>query len=65
MSEITQQAARDAKTTPDIIDKATKAGRNSVLLLLSREGEVRFSALRLKNNVPKTEKTGKKPGPGE
>jgi serine protease Do len=58
--EINQQPAGDAKTAIEIIDKAAKAGRNSVLLLINREGEVRFSALRLRTEAPKAEKTGKK-----
>jgi serine protease Do len=58
--EINQQPAADAKTAIGIIDKAVKTGRNSVLLLINREGEVRFSALRLKTDAPKAEKTGKK-----
>ena len=45
--EINQQSIADTKTAKDIIDKAGKAGRNSVLLLVNREGDVRFVALRL------------------
>ena len=46
--EINQQIITDPKGAKDIIDKAAKAGRNSVLLLVNREGDVRFVALRLK-----------------
>lgn len=46
--EINQQSVSDAASVKDIIDKAAKAGRNSVLLLVNREGDVRFVALRLK-----------------
>ena len=45
--EINQQIVTDPKGAQDIIDKAAKAGRNSVLLLVNREGDVRFVALRL------------------
>lgn len=45
--EINQQSVTSAATAKDIIDKASKAGRNSVLLLVNREGDVRFVALRL------------------
>lgn len=46
--EINQQAVIDPASAKDIISKAAKAGRNSVLLLVNREGDVRFVALRLK-----------------
>lgn len=46
--EINQQMITDTNSAKDIIDKAAKAGRNSVLLLVNREGDVRFVALRLK-----------------
>lgn len=46
--EINQQSVADVAAVKDIIDKAAKAGRNSVLLLVNREGDVRFVALRLK-----------------
>ncbi|MBI2235218.1 MAG: DegQ family serine endoprotease [Micavibrio aeruginosavorus] len=46
--EINQQPASDSKTAADIIAKTEKSGRNSVLLLINRAGEVRFVALRLK-----------------
>jgi serine protease Do len=58
--EINQQPAIDAKTALEIITKAEKAGRNSVLLLVNREGDVRFVALRL-NKKTDTESTDKKP----
>ena len=50
--EINQQIVTDPKGAKDIIDTAAKAGRNSVLLLVNREGDVRFVALRL-NTSPK------------
>lgn len=46
--EVNQQVVTDGKEVKDIIEKAQKAGRNSVLLLVNREGDVRFVALRLK-----------------
>lgn len=46
--EVNQQVVTDGKDVKDIIEKAQKAGRNSVLLLVNREGDVRFVALRLK-----------------
>lgn len=56
--EINQQPSLDAKTSIDLVDQAAKAGRNSVLLLINREGEVRFVALRLgkETSKPKTDK---------
>lgn len=55
--EINQQPATDPKTALEIIDSAKKSGRNSVLLLVNREGDVRFVALRL--NKPEN-KSGNK-----
>lgn len=55
--EINQQAASDAKTALDIITKAEKSGRTSVLLLVNREGDVRFVALRLNTGKVGTDKT--------
>ncbi len=46
--EINQQAITDPKQGASVVEKADKAGRNSVLLLVNREGDVRFVALRLK-----------------
>ncbi|MEZ5814804.1 MAG: DegQ family serine endoprotease [Alphaproteobacteria bacterium] len=48
--EINQQAVNDPDKAKDIISKAEKAGRPSVLLLINREGEVRFLALKLKKD---------------
>ena len=45
--EINQQSVTTAQSAKDIIDKSAKGGRNSVLLLVNREGDVRFVALRL------------------
>ncbi len=51
--EINQQTVTDPKTAKDVIDKAAATGRNSVLLLVNREGDVRFVALKLKKTSPK------------
>jgi len=54
--EINQQSVTDTTMAKDIIDKAGKAGRNSVLLLVNREGDVRFVALRLNKGNSSTPK---------
>lgn len=46
--EINQQKVENPAQVPDIIAKAEKDGKASVLLLVNREGDVRFLALRLK-----------------
>ncbi|MCB1529472.1 MAG: DegQ family serine endoprotease [Rhodospirillales bacterium] len=46
--EINQQAVTTPQEAEDIIAKAVKSKRSSVLLLVSNEGEVRFVALKLK-----------------
>lgn len=46
--EINQQAVSTPEDAASVIEKAGKGGRNSVLLLVNREGDVRFVALRLK-----------------
>ena len=46
--EVNQQPAKEPKDITDIIHKAETGGRSSVLLLISREDDVRFVALRLK-----------------
>ena len=46
--EVNQQPAKEPKDVTDIIHKAETSGRSSVLLLISREDDVRFVALRLK-----------------
>lgn len=46
--EINQQSVTTPAEASDIIEKAQKAGRSSVLLLVNRENDVRFVALRLK-----------------
>ena len=46
--EVNQQPAKEPKDVVDIIHKAETSGRGSVLLLLSREDDVRFVALKLK-----------------
>lgn len=45
--EINQQPVNAPDKAAEIIDKAQKGGRNSVLLLVNREGDVRFVALKL------------------
>ncbi|MEM9469499.1 MAG: DegQ family serine endoprotease [Pseudomonadota bacterium] len=45
--EINQQAVAEPSQVADIISKAKKDKRSSVLLLIEREGDVRFIALRL------------------
>jgi len=56
--EINQQPSVDARTSTELVDMAAKADRNSVLLLINREGEVRFVALRLEKEAvaPKADK---------
>lgn len=46
--EVNQQAVSSPEDAASVIKKAGKGGRNSVLLLVNREGDVRFVALRLK-----------------
>ncbi len=46
--EINQQPVKAAKDAADMIAGAEKSGRTSVLMLVNREGDVRFVALRLK-----------------
>ncbi|PZQ44813.1 MAG: serine protease [Micavibrio aeruginosavorus] len=46
--EINQQAVDAPKQAADAIAKAEKDGKSSVLLLVNREGDVRFVALKLK-----------------
>ncbi len=46
--EVNQEKTETPKEFSDIIEKATKAGKPSVLLLVNREGDVRFVALKLK-----------------
>ncbi len=46
--EVNQQPVSAPKDVAMLIDKAQKDSRNSILLLVSREGDVRFVALRLK-----------------
>lgn len=45
--EINQQPVKAPEDVNDIVSAAKNAGRNSVLLLINREGDVRFVALRL------------------
>lgn len=46
--EINQKAVQTPQDVEDIFRKAEKAGRGSVLLLINREGDVQFIALKLK-----------------
>lgn len=46
--EINQKAVQTPQDVQDIFRKAQKAGRGSVLLLINREGDVQFIALKLK-----------------
>lgn len=46
--EINQEKVTSPKEASDAIEKAEKAGKTSVLLLVNREGDVRFVALKLK-----------------
>lgn len=48
--EINQQAITAPEKAAEIVDKAEKAGRSSVLLLISREGDAHFEALRFKRD---------------
>jgi serine protease Do len=45
--EIDQKAVTDPKSVKQIIEKAVKDKKTSILLLLNREGDVRFEALKL------------------
>jgi len=45
--DIDQQPVKDAENANDIIRRAAKNGRSSVLLLINREGDVSFVALKL------------------
>ena len=46
--EISQEKVGSPKEAADAVEKAAKAGKSSVLLLVNREGDVRFVALKLK-----------------
>ena len=48
--EVNQQPVDEPEKVQTIIDKAAENGRPSVLLLVNREGEVRFLALKLKKD---------------
>lgn len=45
--EINQQAVTEPQKVAEVIEKAQAAGRNSVLLLVNREGDMRFVALKI------------------
>ncbi len=46
--EVNQAKVGSPKEAADAVEKAEKAGKSSVLLLVNREGDVRFVALKLK-----------------
>lgn len=48
--EINQQPVKDPENANDIIRRAAKNGRSSVLLLVNRDGDVQFVALKLAND---------------
>lgn len=48
--EINQQPVTTPQDAVDVVEKARKAGRTSVLLLINREDDVRFAALRLEKD---------------
>lgn len=48
--EINQQSVSKPKNAADIVKKAKKAGRNSVLLLINRDGDSHFDALGFKKD---------------
>ncbi|MCB1721337.1 MAG: DegQ family serine endoprotease [Rhodospirillales bacterium] len=48
--EINQTPVSDPEKAKEIIEKATENGRSSILLLINREDEVRFLALKLKKD---------------
>lgn len=48
--EINQKAVETPKQVKEIVEKAKKDKRSSVLLLVNREGDVRFVALKLKTD---------------
>ena len=56
--EINQQPVNEPEKAAKIIEKAGENGRPSVLLLINREGEVRFLALKLKKAEDKEPETG-------
>lgn len=54
--EINQQAVSEPAKVKEIIQQAKDGGRNSILLLLNHEGDVRFVALRLEDKKEKKAK---------
>ena len=54
--EINQQPLSDPEKAKTVIEDAMKNGRPSVLLLINREGEVRFLALKLKTDEDEEDK---------
>ena len=54
--EMNQQSVNDPKAIQTLIEKAKKAKRSSILLLVNREGDVRFVALRLDNEQKEEDK---------
>ena len=47
--EVNQQSVIEPKSFKDILDRAVKDKKSSVLLLVNRGGDVRFVALKLDN----------------
>lgn len=56
--EIDQRHVKTPKDARNTLNAVKKSGRNSALLLLDREGDVRFVALRLEEQAKKSEDTG-------
>ncbi len=59
--EINQQPVSQPEKIKSIIDDAAAAGKPSVLLLVNREGDVRFLALKLEKKAAKKKADAKKP----
>lgn len=57
--EINQTAVESPKQVTDIVAKAVKDGKPSVLVLANREGDVRFLALQFSKEKPKADKKEK------
>lgn len=58
--EVNQQPVTQPEKLKEIVESAVASGKTSVLLLVNREGDVRFLALKL-DQKKKGEKSGKKP----
>lgn len=63
--EVNQQPVTEPEKLKEIIEKAVADGKNSILLLVNREGDVRFLALKIEQGKEKGGKEQKKaPSPG-